>query len=1067
LPPKPAGFFVLRSPLLPVERARAVGEGLRARAAYASGADAAGLEAAVAHDVALVDERLGAAASDPVVREALFLASPAFEESLDQLRPGAGEERRGKVARSVGKYLARMSARCSPFGLFAGVTTGRCGAATDLSLPPISGYRRFARLDTEYLWELTERTGRDPGFLRTLTFRPSTGLSGAGGVLRYVEAHSDEAEGRSYHLVEVGDSPHLRAALARAASGATVEALAAAVAAADPDVGTKEAEAFVLELIDSQILTSDFTPWLTGPPPAARIARELSARPSHAWMGEALDRADRELSALDGVPLGLPPARYRELAGALDGLPAPARMDHLFQVDLRKPAPGASLGRAVMAELDRALALVQRITPSEEMPGLVELRRAFTARYGDRQVPLLEALDEESGVGFERIADPSSTGGPLLKDFHFTLLHDARPPWDARADVLLSLLDRALRSGAVELSLTEEDLRALEVEDRLPLPGSFFVRGALAAESGAAADRGDFDLHFQYLYGPPGGALLGRFCHADPELEAMVRAHAEAEAAQEPDAIFAELVHLPEGRLGNVICRPVLRPAEIPYLGVGGAPADGQIPLGDLLVAVEGERIVLRSRSRGRRVVPRLTSAHNFRGHDCLAAYRFLGTVQQDGTDEARWTWGPLVNAPFLPRIRVGRIVLSLARWTVRPERWAPLVAARGAEQFREAQRLRDALSLPRRVALAKSDEVLDTLEVDLDDPRSVETLCRAVSHGGRATVHEVFPPDDRLCARGPEGRFRHELVVPYVSGQARPAPRPRPPPADRGFLPGSEWLYARVYSGEAAADGVLLEHLVPLARQAVKRGEADRWFFVRYVDPAPHLRLRLHGPPRELAAKALPALHAALEPLRARGTVWKLELGTYEPEVERYGGPEAVEICERVFHRDSEAAVALLEAAEGDADARWWFALLGLRALLDDFGLSPPERLDLLRAARAFRAKVVPAPLKIDAQLAARYRREREALGALLGAGEAEAPDLEDAVSILRARSAALRPEVAALRALEQGGALRRPRAEIAADVLHMHANRMFHAAAPYQELVLYDFLVRDAVSKLKREGS
>jgi Lantibiotic biosynthesis dehydratase C-term len=52
----------------------------------------------------------------------------------------------------------------------------------------------------------------------------------------------------------------------------------------------------------------------------------------------------------------------------------------------------------------------------------------------------------------------------------------------------------------------------------------------------------------------------------------------------------------------------------------------------------------------------------------------------------------------------------------------------------------------------------------------------------------------------------------------------------------------------------------------------------------------------------------------------------------------------------------------------------------------------------------------------------------------------------------------------MEREGRLQRPLAEIAASVLHMHANRMFHAAAPYQELVLYDFMIRDAVSRSKR---
>jgi lantibiotic biosynthesis protein len=55
----------------------------------------------------------------------------------------------------------------------------------------------------------------------------------------------------------------------------------------------------------------------------------------------------------------------------------------------------------------------------------------------------------------------------------------------------------------------------------------------------------------------------------------------------------------------------VLREREIVYLGRSGAPADHQLPLTDLLVSVRDGRVVLRSRSLGREVVPRLTNAHN------------------------------------------------------------------------------------------------------------------------------------------------------------------------------------------------------------------------------------------------------------------------------------------------------------------------------------------------------------------------------------------------------------------------------------------------------------------------
>src|SRR5581483_12319404 len=108
--------------------------------------------------------------------------------------------------------------------------------------------------------------------------------------------------------------------------------------------------------------------------------------------------------------------------------------------------------------------------------------------------------------------------------------------------------------------------------------------------------------------GPSGARILGRFCHADDELHHLVRAHLTTEEAPHPDRIYAEVVHLPEGRVGNILSRPVLRGYEIPYLGRSGAPADRQIPLADLFVSVQGERIVLRSRRLRREFVATATT---------------------------------------------------------------------------------------------------------------------------------------------------------------------------------------------------------------------------------------------------------------------------------------------------------------------------------------------------------------------------------------------------------------------------------------------------------------------------
>lgn len=55
------------------------------------------------------------------------------------------------------------------------------------------------------------------------------------------------------------------------------------------------------------------------------------------------------------------------------------------------------------------------------------------------------------------------------------------------------------------------------------------------------------------------GQPLGRFCHIDESIMALVKEIADFEQRQTPDVIFAEISHLPESRIGNIASRPVFR----------------------------------------------------------------------------------------------------------------------------------------------------------------------------------------------------------------------------------------------------------------------------------------------------------------------------------------------------------------------------------------------------------------------------------------------------------------------------------------------------------------------------
>ena len=1055
---RPSGGFVLRTPLLPRDELERWGEGL---AVPAAGDDRDRLAQAIDADRLTLRGRLRQLVARPEVREAIFVASPNLEASIDAWVTDPTSEAGQKTERSLVRYLSRMAVRPTPFGLFAGNTIGTLGEATHLELAARDQYRRYTRIDGDYLSDLTDALVTDKAVRSRLLFRPNSSLCPVAGRLRY--AMRREGEARSYSLVSLEPSDYLVATLARAKAGALPGDLAAALCDADPDVTRAEADDFLDELIDSQILVSDLAPPVTGTEAVDDVIGQLAeiagVETAQAAAG-ALGAIRATLRDLDRT-IGNPPAHYRAAAEALAPLPAKPEIHRLFQVNLVPAAARVELGRDVLDEILRAIDLMRRLARPRGSDDLTRFREAFSERYESREVALAEVLDEESGIGFAASQAPGSAASPLLEGLPFPGAAETdAASWTPRANLLARRIAAAIASGTAELVLDDADLPAMEVGEPTPTADAFQVMFVLAI----TAD-GEPRIQLSSVGGPPGALLLGRFCHSDPAMHELVTGNLAAEEALRPDAVFAEVVHLADGRLANISARPVLRQHEIVYLGRSGAPHAQQLTITDLMVSVREGRIVLRSKSLDREVVPRLTNAHNY-VNGALGPYRFLASLQSQQLRPLGFGLGPLTMLPFVPRIRIGRIVLREASWHLRKAELEAFTGATGVARMQALHRLRAEARLPRWVCVEDGDNVLP---VDLDNVLAVDSFAQLIKPRPGVTLTELWPPPDELCVRGPDGRYTNEIVVPFVRVPAKEVPAHAAPPAvpavapvRRSFAPGSEWLYAKLYTGSATADQILTEAIAPLVA-----GRAP-WFFLRYADPHWHVRLRVHGEPAWLYGELMPRLAEATRAMLDDGRMWRLQLDTYQRELERYGGDAGIELAERLFCADSACVIDLLGMLAGDAgiDARWRLALRGIDQLLDDLGFDLATRLALMRRIRDSFAREhqVEGVVMFQRGLGDKYRKERAALEGLLDRARDADSELQPGFERFAQRSADNAPILAELRALDQRGALTSSLLELAPSYIHMHVNRLIRSAQRAHELVLYDLLVRLYESRVAR---
>jgi thiopeptide-type bacteriocin biosynthesis protein len=1063
-------FVLFRTPALAWEVVTRWGEDLTAARALLTGE---ALDEAVERDRGLLRARLRGIVARPEVRAAIEFASPSLASRMGDWLGGVQTEAALSTEDAVVRYVMRMAGRATPFGLFAGMTMGEIGPRTALAVPGPGAHTRRTRLNTDYLFALADQLSNDPQVRPYLRYRPNETIYEVGEFLRYHALRVKE-QLRSYPLCEMPAGRHVSVALerARGSAGATLEEIAEALCDEFPGVAKEDARVFATGLARNHLLRSPLHPAVTGGEPVEEMIAQLRAIPPAAHVAEALEAVVALLSESDrGTVTRLAGARAEATSKLRDVAPSLESAAPLMRVDLwKRAARGEAMLRDTVARaIGAALMEIAAVAVPDPNTLLADFARAFEERYQRREVALLEALDGEAGIGFPVVAVAGNDREPpLLAGLAFGKEGTRSTPWGRREDHLLLRLASALAKGADEIALDDDDVAALSNPKRRPLPPTFNIVATLAARSAAAVDRGEYRVWVHGAGGTTAGALLGRFTRDDAALEAATRALFRLEASQDPEAIHAEIAHLPEQLTSNLLLRPALRDYEIDVAWGAGGPAERRIPLSDLLVSVNGDEIQLRSRKHGRRVVPHMATAHAI-GSAPSAAYRFLALLQTQGIgSELGWTWGEaFASAPFLPRVVRGRLVLSLARWRIPGEALAELGRLKGGARFAAVTALRGEHRLPRYVTLVDGDNLLP---VDLENVLSIDSLLGAAK-GRVAQLEEMFPPPGELIAEGDDGAYTHEMILPLARtpdpAAATPPLRPQlrvvtplAPIPDRAHKPGGEWLYAKLYCGVGGADRVLVGTVKPLLGALKEAGKIDRWFFVRYADPDWHIRLRIRGESAALWSSVAERLFDAAR--KAGPLVRRVALDTYDPETERYGGEHAIELAERIFEADSEATLAVIEAFRSDAEARWRMAFVGMDRLLSDLGLPNKDKREVAARARRAQEHRFIGGAELGRQLGRKYRPLRAELDELIVTPAARyAP----ALAAFARRSARVAPLAGALRDLDRRGKLARSYVDIAVTLLHMSAIRAVRGSVNAQEVVLYEFLERTYATAVARE--
>jgi thiopeptide-type bacteriocin biosynthesis protein len=859
--------------------------------------------------VAAGREWIRKAIADPMVREAVTLASAdLFRGEAHWIAdPDSKKGRRFELAMT--RYLERMACRAVPFGLFAGVAVGKMagGAKPEAPAGRHCGHARTVRPDAAWLEWAQERAMELEGVRRGLKYQANPTIHKVGAHFVYAWTTPDGGEAREGHAYRT------RRIEANAALEQTLELtrnplLYGEIVNGLLDDGDDPADAmgFLDELIANGVLVPDFGRVVCGDAVRDLVATLERSGEAGALFARGLEPALKAIAGLAKEAQGRGVVAYEDALATGGEMFAGWRVDNAFQVDAVADVQGLVLDedevRGLLDRVNRVLALLDR--GMRDRHPLAKFAERFQARFEDGSVPLLQAVDEDFGLGNGILPDgsvrPTLLDGMPAAQRSVTTRKDVRPMdrW------LFDLARKAERDGlaTVELDLRELALaagvRPGEVVNPDGCTGVALVQHTLEGWV--------FCGHWYAHYGNP----LSRFSHLGADFHALIKD--SVSMGWDRDDEIAEIVHHPGGRPGNVCGRLACGKRGIALMG-RSADSMEMLRLDDLLVSCENGKVILRNVLDGRKVIPRHMSVHMDSALGGLGPYAFLVAAGRESRISG-WSWGRLGELlTVMPRVTHEGVILAPQRWQIGIE---GMPKAQAGQEAREAWfgRIVAKYSLPDKFLWRENDSDR-ILPVALGSPLSVSAFLGAIRDWERTlTLDEWLEPAPTVTdAQG--NPYRCEFAIPFGIPDPTPVKVGDPkadvitrPRGERAFPPGSEWGYIKAYGREMAQDALARGLFVDTFPEAMARGLVDRAFFVRYQDAdGPHLRIRYRmapGTDQGGFTNQILRLASGLSPCSMPP---RIVMDTYVREIERYGGSaEWMDLAERVFTADSLALAKL-----------------------------------------------------------------------------------------------------------------------------------------------------------------
>lgn len=696
-------------------------------------------------------EKAAAFYKNPIVREAIHLASPELQKQLDKWAfdsSSLSSEKKEALELTFLKYVARMSSRCTPFGLFAGCSVGKLDSETIITIASLDKHKRFTQFDMQY-WVamLQDMAKRDETALH-LNYFPNSSIYEIGDFYRFIEYKYLNTK-REHRISALRKSDLLEEIIIKAKSGISINEMISFLA--DDNSEKEQAKAFIFKLIDFQFLISELDAVVTGNNELKRIIDIFTSIPSFNKETELFKSLNTKLSDLD-ITLFPAEEAYKKIKETIEKIGTGYEEKYLFQTDLNITALTNNLNKKIPQKVLRAIQFLNGTQKLKEFQNLENFKKAFIQRYESKELSLNTVLDTETGIGYLQNHEMNDSH-EILENFSFKPKQIAKKNqvWTSLDFILQKKLHDCIFKGEEKIVLSEKDFPDFDLNFKdAPVTFSAIIE-LFNEEQIAITSAGNVSA----------AKLLGRFCTGNNEIHELTKQIIKKENEFHHNKILAEVVHIPESRIGNILKRPVFRKHEISYLCKPGVDQENNLDLEDLYVSVKSDRIVLRSKKHNKEIVPCLSNAHNFSSGNSLPIYHFLCDLGLQNTKPVySFNWGILEpQYDFLPRVIYNEIILCKTKWRVKNTEIKSFYSIDENKKTEAFLKWRLERNIPRFANWVNFD---NTLLFDFESPICIELFLKSIKQKEVFFLEEFLFPEKSVVVNNAGDYFSNQIILSY-----------------------------------------------------------------------------------------------------------------------------------------------------------------------------------------------------------------------------------------------------------------------------------------------------------------